>query len=176
MVLAFKHELLNNCLLKSGLWRHFLLDFWAQKLDVMSVGKQRKSSDLAVALGGSESASTQSLTVYVPSADSEGRPLLDQQKWVRSCATLLAEIGGGVTIMPPVDGGWRRPEDGEIVWEKPILVYTYIRPDSFEQMLPELRNFLHRMGRETRQGEVACLFDGFFYRITEFDEEAHETE
>jgi hypothetical protein len=36
--------------------------------------------------------------------------------------------------------------------------------------LPELRSFLHRMGRETRQGEVAFEFDGRFYRIRGFDE------
>jgi hypothetical protein len=29
--------------------------------------------------------------------------------------------------------------------------------------------FLHRMGRETNQGEIAFEFDGRFYRIRNFD-------
>jgi hypothetical protein len=34
----------------------------------------------------------------------------------------------------------------------------------------QLRAFLHRLGRETRQGEIAFEFDGQFFRITTFDE------
>jgi len=40
---------------------------------------------------------------------------------------------------------------------------------SFLQNLPRLREFLHRMGRETNQGEVAFEFAGRFYRIRMFD-------
>jgi len=85
-------------------------------------------------------------------------------------ATLLGEIGGGVTIMPPVEGGWVR-EDGELIWESPVLVYTFIRPDQFKQRLKALRTFLHTLGRETNQGEVVLEFDSWFYRINEFDED-----
>ena len=70
--------------------------------------------------------------------------------------------------MPAVEGGWLR-DDGRIVWERPVTVYTYIDPDRFLERLPELRAFLHRLGRETNQGEVACLFAGAFYRIRDFD-------
>ncbi len=83
-------------------------------------------------------------------------------------AALLAKIGGGVTILPPVEGGWVN-NAGDIVWEHPVLVYTFIRPAQFRSALAELRQFLHRMGRETRQGEVALEFDGRFYRIRKFD-------
>jgi hypothetical protein len=38
-----------------------------------------------------------------------------------------------------------------------------------EPFLPRLREFLHRMGRETNQGEIAFEFDGRFYRIRTFD-------
>lgn len=56
-----------------------------------------------------------------------------------------------------------------VVWEDPILVYTYVRPDEFVSLLSELRTFLHRMGLETNQGEIAFEFDGSFYRIVSFD-------
>ncbi len=75
-------------------------------------------------------------------------------------ADLLARIGGGVTIMPPTEGGWFDEQSSIIIWERPVIVYTYIKPDEFEQHLAELREFLHRMGRETHQGEVAVEFDG----------------
>ena len=131
----------------------------------------KKETDwLSEALGASEPASTEVLTLFIPSADQDGKPIRNQALWVQKASALLAEIGGGVTIMPPVDGGWLAP-NGKIVWEKPILVYTYIRPDEFEARLPELRSLLHSMGRETRQGEIAVLFGDQFYRIRQYDSE-----
>ena len=122
------------------------------------------------AFGASEQSSVQVLTVYVPNKDRDGKELSDQHEWIRKVADLLARIGGGVTIMPPVEGGWLR-EDGVIIWEQPVLVYTYIKADAFEEHLPQLRRLLHRMGRETNQGEIAVEFDRVFYRIQRYDEE-----
>jgi hypothetical protein len=70
--------------------------------------------------------------------------------------------------MPPVEGVWI-DDEGEFVWDNPVVVYTYIRPGEFAARLRQLREFLHRMGRETNQGEVACEFNGRFYRIRQFD-------
>ena len=60
--------------------------------------------------------------------------------------------------------------EGEFVWENPVVVYSYIQPEQFIARWPELRTFLHKMGRETRQGEVVFEFDKRFYRIRRFDE------
>jgi hypothetical protein len=38
----------------------------------------------------------------------------------------------------------------------------YIKIDQFLARLPQLKSFLHKMGRETRQGEVVFEFDGRF--------------
>ncbi len=70
--------------------------------------------------------------------------------------------------MPPVEGGWLNDE-GEIIWEHPVVVYSFVQSKQFLQNLPRLREFLHRMGRETNQGEIACELDGRFYRIRKFD-------
>ncbi len=83
----------------------------------------------------------------------------------------LARIGGGATAMPPVEGVWLN-EMGEFVWENPVILYSYIKPDQFVARLSELRSFLHRLERETRQGEIAFEFDGRFFRIREFEREA----
>ena len=124
---------------------------------------------LAVVLGADTAASVQQLTLFIPDKDRDENDLGNQQEWVRRAAELLVRIGGGVTVLPPCRGGWLNPETDKIVWEQPILVYTFVKPDKFEALLPDLRSFLHRLGRETNQGEVACDFDGTFYRISHFD-------
>ncbi len=126
--------------------------------------------DLAVALGASDVTSTQVLTLYIPNKDQVGQDIDDQRTWVLEAADLLAHIGGGVTIMPPVEGGWMN-DAAQIIWEQPVVVYTYVKPDAFLERLPQLREFVHRMGRETNQGEVAVEYDQQFFRITEFDPE-----
>lgn len=100
--------------------------------------------NLVDALGVDGGISVQSLTLYIPNKDRTGREIGDQRRWVLQAALLLARIGGGVTIMPPAEGGWLSPEG---------------------------MTFLHALGRETNQGEVAFEFDGRFYRLTTFDEE-----
>jgi len=127
--------------------------------------------DLGEALGASDATSLQVLTLYIPNKDRDGHEFGTQRKWVLEAARLLAELGGGVTVMPACEGGWFNPDSGDVVWEAPVVVYTYIKPEPFVGGLPRLRSFLHRLGRETNQGEVAVEFDGHFYRITTFDKE-----
>ena len=124
--------------------------------------------DLSSALGA-EDALKQCFSVYLPNKDCKGREIGTQRKWVLEAMRLLSEINGGATAMPPVEGGWLSDEAGEIVWENPVVVYSFIRPGEFLPNLPRIREFLHRMGRETNQGEVAFEFDGRFYKLREFD-------
>jgi hypothetical protein len=154
------------------------LDFWPQKTTlrvegiVMENQKEQAAQemDLAAAFGSDGGVSTQCFTVYVPNKDRNGQEIGNQRKWVLEAIRLLSEINGGATAMPPVEGGWLN-DQGEIIWENPVLVYSFIRSDQFLSSLPRLREFLHRMGRETNQGEVAFEFDGRFYRIRNFDAE-----
>lgn len=125
--------------------------------------------DLAEFLGAQPQPSSQILTLYIPDKDRFNQEIGTQRKWVLEAAQLLALIGGGVTIMPPTEGGWFNEETQTIIWEKPVLVYTYIKPEKFLDNLNHLREFLHRMGRQTNQGEIAIEFDGQFYRIIQYD-------
>ena len=54
-----------------------------------------------------------------------------------------------------------------------MIVYTYIKPDRFIAHLTELREFLHRFGRETNQQLVVAELSGpeasWFFRIKEYD-------
>jgi hypothetical protein len=124
--------------------------------------------NLVTALGADESVSTQCFSIYIPNKDRAGAEIGNQRKWVLEAIHLLTEINGGATAMPPVEGAWRNDE-GEIVWEDPIIVYSYIQPKEFVDSLARIREFLHRMGRETNQGEIAVEFGERFYRIRKFD-------
>jgi hypothetical protein len=125
--------------------------------------------DLGQALGADQVPSHQVLRVYIPDRDRDGQEIGDQRRWVLLAASLLARIGGGVTIEPPVEGGWLDPRTGRVLWEHPVLVYTYVEPERFAESLPELRTFLHQLGRDTHQGEIAFEFDGVFYRVGSYD-------
>ena len=131
-------------------------------------GHDAHEVDIPTALGSDAGVSTQCFTIYVPNKDRHGNEIGNQRKWVLEASRLLSEINGGATAMPPVEGGWLNDE-AEIIWENPVLVYSFIKPAEFLANLARLREFLHRMGRETNQGEIAFEFDGRFYRIRHFD-------
>jgi hypothetical protein len=126
------------------------------------------SIDLATALGADAGVSLQCFRIYVPNKDQEGKETGEQRKWVLEAVHLLTELNGGATAMPQVEGTWRT-DTGAVVWENPVVVYSFIRAEQFLANIARVREFLHRMGRETNQGEVACEFNEKFYRIRQFD-------
>jgi hypothetical protein len=65
------------------------------------------------------------------------------------------------------EGGWLSPA-GTIVVDWPVLMYCYVK-EELVNYLAQLHTYLHDLGRETKQGEVAFAFDDVFYRITKFD-------
>jgi hypothetical protein len=124
--------------------------------------------NLAEALGAGEDAAVQCFTVYIPNKDKNDQEIGTQRRWVLDAIQLLSEINGGATAIP-VEGGWIN-EEGKIILEHPVIVYSFVtHPDDFIRHLPRLRAFLHQMGRETNQGEVAFEFDDRFYRVRQFD-------
>ncbi len=124
--------------------------------------------NIGEALGADAHSSVQCFTVYVPNKDKDDQEIGTQRRWVLDLIRLLSEINGGATSQP-AEGGWLNDE-GKIILEQPVIVYSFVKDtDIFVQSLPRLRTFLHRLGRETNQGEVAFEFDGRFYRIRNFD-------
>ena len=131
------------------------LDLWAQKnylefdaKDPANVNDtEEEAFDLAAALGASDASSPQLLTLYIPNKDLDGREFGTQRLWVLEAARLLAEFGGGVTILPPCEGGWWNEASRQIIWEAPVIVYTYVKTDAFLRGLPRLR--LPRHARST---------------------------
>ena len=124
--------------------------------------------NLGAQLGATEAPATQRLTLYIPDKDRADRKIKGHSRWVKEAQELLTRIGRGSTTLPPVDGTWEMP-DGGVLWEKTRIIYTFIDPDRFDANLPQLREFLHRFGRESNQGEVRFEFDGRLWSITEYD-------
>ena len=54
----------------------------------------------------------------------------------------------------------------------PSVVHCWVAASSLtDERLARLRQFIHRMGRETRQGAVGIVIDDEYLEITEFDSE-----
>lgn len=114
-------------------------------------------------------ASRCNVSVYLPNKDKKDREFGTQRKWVLEAIRLLSAINGGATAIP-VEGGWVN-DDGELILEEPVVVYSYVADTpKFIAELPRIREFLHRLGRDTNQGEVAFEFNGEFYRIRTYDQ------
>ena len=124
--------------------------------------------DLTSLLGASKAPATQVLTLYIPDKDRNGKQIKNLSKWIREAQDVLTAIGGGSTSTS-ANGTWMNPESGVIIREKTVIVYTYINADSFKKNFRRLREFVHRFGKETNQGEVAVLFAGMFYLVQKYD-------
>lgn len=129
---------------------------------------QEEALDLEKELGADSGFSIQCFTVYVPNKDKNDREIGNQRRWVLDLIRLLSELNGGATALP-AEGGWVSDE-GKIILEHPVIVYSYVKePADFRRHLPRLREFLHRLGRETKQGELVFEFENAFFRIRTFD-------
>lgn len=106
----------------------------------------------------------QRFAIYVPNKNRHGEPVA-QASWVEEVLRLLASICGGASAMPPIQGAWLNPQTSALIVEEPLVIYSYIEPETFALRLSELRAFIHRLGIETDQGQMAFEFDGEFYLI-----------
>ena len=113
---------------------------------------------------GANDSRTQRFSVYIPNKDRNGKSV-QQERWVNEALTLLSEICGGATAMPPVRGAWFNPDSQILIIEEPVLVYTFIEPEAFARRLGEIVALVQKIGKETNQGQMAIEFDGVLYLI-----------
>lgn len=126
-------------------------------------------------LGKSALAFEERFTFYVTNKgralDGSTRQVLipDWKKHVQDMQFLLGCINGGATATAPADGLYFDTIDDQAVevWEKTVLVYSFIQRQPFRENLPALRALMHKFGRETNQGAIYFEFDGFAYQINE---------
>jgi hypothetical protein len=115
-------------------------------------------------LGAAKSASTL-LVLFIPSVDRYSKPIA-QGKWVEEALRVLGELFGGATAFPRGRGVWRDDaRGGLLVYDKPVVIQCYTSERLISRLSSRLREFLVRMGSETRQGAVGLVIDRDYLEI-----------
>lgn len=132
--------------------------------------------DLGSRLGAGHPAGSTQVTLFVPSVDRFGAPV-DQKRWEDEALTVFGRLFRGATAFPSGRGVWRDDDRGGVlVFDETVMVTSYVDPRLLEvdEVVDDLRIFLHRMGREANQGEVGIVIDDEYLGITRFDEEPEQ--
>ena len=103
--------------------------------------------------------------MIIPSADRDGNPI-DQDHWVTEMLKFLGTCFGGATAFPKARGVWRDDERGGILlFDEPVLIQCYTHEAKLLEWGSQLREFLVRMGVETRQRSVGIVYNQQFFEI-----------
>jgi len=110
------------------------------------------------------------VVLFIPDRNREDTPI-DQQRWVDEALDVMGMLFRGATAFPPGRGVWRDDErGGKLLKEQTVMVVSYVdRRILTVARLRSLRQFLHRFGRETQQGEVGVVIDSKYYGISRYD-------
>ena len=120
--------------------------------------------DFAGALGASKAASTL-LVQFIPSKGRTDMPI-DQPFWVTEALNALGSLFGGATAFPQGQGIWRDDaQGGKLLFDEPVIIQCYTSEYRIEKRIVDLKEFLHRMGREARQGAIGLVIDGDYLEI-----------
>lgn len=105
------------------------------------------------------------LVLFIPSVDRDEQPI-DQEHWESEALTVLGNLFGGATAFPQGRGVWRDDErGGRLVFDAPVIVQCYTSVEAIDEHAGDLRDFLVRMGAETRQGAVGFVIDRTYLEI-----------
>src|SRR5437868_6953750 len=115
-------------------------------------------TDHATTLGASKTESTL-LVLFIPSQDRFGNEI-EQDLWVDEALKMLGTHFRGGTAFPQGRGVWRDDAQGGILlYDNPVVIQCYTSEELLETRGPQLREFLVRLGTETRQGAVGLVID-----------------
>jgi hypothetical protein len=120
--------------------------------------------DFAGTLGASKGAAAL-LVLFIPSKDRNDQPI-DQGFWVEHALQALGTLFGGATAFPQGRGVWRDDaQGGKLLFDEPVVIQCYTSEQAIESRADELKVFLHRMGREARQGAIGLVIDRDYLEI-----------
>ena len=121
-------------------------------------------------LGATYPVGVSQVVLFVPDRNRDNN-LIDQESWVDEALNVMGKIFRGATAFPPGRGVGRDDEaGGRLLKEQTVMVVSYVDPKLLTGVtLRSLREFLHRFGRETRQGEVGVVIDSKYYGISRYD-------
>lgn len=122
------------------------------------------------ALGAAQAVGGEQIILFIPDKDRDGQ-FIDQPHWTDEALSVLGSLFRGATAFPPGKGVWRDDaRGGALLREVTVMVASYVPAVELSRNLERLRVFLHRFGREARQGEVGIVISGSYHAITVFDE------
>jgi hypothetical protein len=79
---------------------------------------------------------------------------------------VLGTLFGGATAFPQGKGVWREDaQAGQLLFDEPVVVQCYTSEQALEQQALALRDFLHCMGQEARQGAVGLVIDRDYLEV-----------
>ncbi|HEX5273073.1 MAG TPA: hypothetical protein VFW33_21400 [Gemmataceae bacterium] len=120
--------------------------------------------DRAGLFGASKAESTL-LVLFIPSVDRD-QAAIDQPVWVERALEVLGRLFGGATAFPQGRGVWRDDaQGGRLIFDDPVVINCYTSEAALEASAAELRQFLVRMGTETKQGAVGLVIDRDYLEI-----------
>src|SRR5271166_881576 len=120
--------------------------------------------DFAAALGASKAASAL-LVLFIPSKDRTDKPI-NQRFWVEEALSTLGTLFGGATAFPQGKGIWRDDaQGGKLLFDEPVVIQCYTSEQAIASQTAGLKMFLHRMGREARQGAIGFVIDRDYLEI-----------
>ena len=128
------------------------------------------NKSLSSALGATYPQGGEQITLFIPGKDQVGRPI-NQDHWTDEALGTLGRLFRGATAFPPGKGVWRDDSrGGALLREITVMVVSYAPRGNLRKNLPHLRDFLHRFGRESNQGEVGVIINGVYYGISKYDQ------
>lgn len=105
------------------------------------------------------------LVLFIPSVDRFDEPI-QQDYWIDEALAVLGRCFGGATAFPQGKGVWRDDaQEGKLIFDAPVIIQCYTSEEALEARIGELRDFLFRMGRESRQGAVGLVVDRDYLEI-----------
>jgi hypothetical protein len=110
--------------------------------------------------------------VFIPSHARDKSKLKDQAEWASQALELMGRLYGGATGFTGLTGIWRDDEnDGQLLDDKPIMIQSLAKREDVEDQakIVELASFLKRMGKTTKQGAVAVVFNNAIHFISNYD-------
>ena len=120
--------------------------------------------DFADILGATRGAATL-LVLFIPSRD-RWDDAIDQSYWIEESLKALGTLFGGATAYPKGKGVWRDDaQGGKLLFDEPVVIQCYTSEEAIERRAADLKDFLLRMGRETRQGAIGLVIDREYLEI-----------
>jgi hypothetical protein len=113
-----------------------------------------------------------SVIIFIPSHARDKTRINDQDAWASQALELMGKLYGGATGFPNLRGIWRDDEDGgKLLDDEPIMIQSLAKRADVEnpEKLEELARFLKLMGKSTKQGAIAVVFNDAIHYIRKYD-------